>query len=76
MGFFFGADTFVNYKCDEKYRTCISYVMDSVVPYYDARYASSLEKMINDSNIVVTEEQKQRGYDRRDRKKTDSSCGI
>lgn len=60
MGFFFGADTFVNYKCDEKYRTCISYVMDSVVPYYDARYASSLEKMINDSNIVVTEEQKQR----------------
>lgn len=59
-GFLFSADTFANYKCDEKYRTCLSYVIDSVVPYYDARFASCLEQMINDKNFVITEEQKQR----------------
>ena len=59
-GFLYGGDTFANKNCDLKYRTCISFVIDSIVPYYDARYASNLEKMINDKNLIITEEQKLR----------------
>jgi len=61
IGFLYGADTFVNNKCDPKFnKECLSFTFDSVVPYYDARYQSNLEKMLNDKNLVVTDEEKQR----------------
>lgn len=59
-GFLYSADTFANISCDKKYKTAVSYVVDSVVPYYDARFASNLEQMINDETLVITDEQKQR----------------
>lgn len=59
-GFLYGATTFADRNCDEKYNSCISFVLDSVVPYYDARYASNLEQMLNNKDLVVTEEQKRR----------------
>ena len=60
IGFFYSADTWINRNIDKKYRTAVSYTIDSVVPYFDARFQSNLERMINDPNIVITEEQKER----------------
>ncbi|MBR5304141.1 MAG: hypothetical protein IKU37_04875 [Candidatus Gastranaerophilales bacterium] len=60
FGFLTSADTFANKKCDPKYRKATSFVYDTVVPYYDARYQSNLEKMLNDDKLVITDEQKQR----------------
>ncbi len=59
-GLFYSASNFNNINVEDKYRTCISYTIDNVVPYYDARYASNLEQMLNDKNLIITEEQKQR----------------
>ncbi|MCM1004120.1 MAG: hypothetical protein NC408_07250 [Candidatus Gastranaerophilales bacterium] len=60
MGFLYSATNFHNLKVEDKYRSCMSYTIDSVVPYYDARYASNLEQMLNDKNLIVTKEQKER----------------
>lgn len=60
MGFLYSASNFHNLKIENKYRTCISYTIDNVVPYYDARYASNLEQMLNDKNLIITKEQKER----------------
>ena len=60
FGFITSADTFANKKCDPKYRKATSFVYDTVVPYYDARYQSNLEKMLNDEKLIITNEQKQR----------------
>ena len=60
LGFLYSATTFVDYSADERFRNSVSLFIDSVVPYYDARFQSNLERMINDKTIVVTEEQKQR----------------
>ena len=60
IGFLSSIDTWANKNCEYKYRAPISGLIDSVVPYYDARYQSNLERMINDPEFVVTEEQKQR----------------
>lgn len=60
-GFFYSATNLFDEKAkDIKYKSCLSYTIDSVVPYYDARYASNLEKLINNKNIIVTDEEKMR----------------
>lgn len=38
----------------------VSFAVDTKCPYYDARYASDLENMLNNKNLVLTDEQKQR----------------
>lgn len=54
------ADTFVNAKAPEKYRKGISFTVDDLTCYFDATKVSRLEQMLNDKNLVVTEEQKLR----------------
>ena len=44
----------------EKYSQGCSFMFDDLAPYYDARFPNRLEQMLNDKNIVVTDEQKQR----------------
>lgn len=53
-------NTFCEQKGDAKYRYDIGFVMDYLTAYYDATRPSHLENLLNDTNIVITEEQKQR----------------
>lgn len=43
-----------------KYHKGISFVFDVSTMYYDARNISTLEKMLNDKNLIITDEQKSR----------------
>lgn len=43
-----------------KYHKGISFTFDCKSVYYDARHASTLELMLNNSSLIITEEQKQR----------------
>ncbi|MCD7780166.1 MAG: hypothetical protein LUH05_05790 [Candidatus Gastranaerophilales bacterium] len=45
---------------EEKYEHSCSFVFDDIAPYYDSRYPSRMEMLLNDENLVITEEQKQR----------------
>ena len=47
-------------KVDEKYNTCLSFLIDDLGFYFDANNVSRLEQMLNDKNLVITEEQKVR----------------
>ncbi|MCQ2753662.1 MAG: hypothetical protein MJ231_01285 [bacterium] len=53
----------IDKNIDEKFQAHFSFVMDNVVPHYDARYQSNLEKMLNDKNLIITDEQKKRARD-------------
>ena len=54
------ACTWVDETKNIKYRTDTSFVVDDLTCYYDATRASRLELMLNDKNLIVTDEQKQR----------------
>ncbi len=43
-----------------KYQKGISFTFDDLTSYFDATRPSRLEQMLNDKNLVITEEQKQR----------------
>jgi capsular polysaccharide export protein len=43
-----------------KYQKGISFTLDDLTSYFDATRMSRLEQMLNDKNLVITEEQKQR----------------
>lgn len=59
-GFLRSIDTWANQKASLSERMGISFVFDSVVPYYDARYVSFLESMLNDKNLIIKEKEKER----------------
>ena len=43
-----------------KYHKGVSFVADTKNIYYDARQSSTLEQMLNDKNLIITDEQKKR----------------
>lgn len=45
---------------DNKYSQSLSFTFDDYAPYYDARYSSRLELMLNDKNLTLEDEQKER----------------
>ncbi|MCD7739751.1 MAG: hypothetical protein LUH11_00155, partial [Candidatus Gastranaerophilales bacterium] len=45
---------------NNKYNQHCAYVFDDIAPYYDARYKTRLEEMLNDKNLVLSSEQKRR----------------
>ncbi len=45
---------------DYRFSNGISFVFDDMAPYYDARFSNRLENMLNDKNLVLSEEQLQR----------------
>lgn len=47
-------------KVDKKYNTCLSFLIDDLGFYFDANNVSRLEQMLNDKNLVITDEQKAR----------------
>lgn len=59
-GFLKSADTAANKKCAKKYVKGVSYTVDDLSSYYDATKETRMEQMLNDKNLVITEEQKQR----------------
>ncbi len=59
-GFIKSLNTWVGDTTPDCQKQGVSFTIDSKVPYYDARHASSLELMLNDSSLVITGEQKQR----------------
>ena len=59
-GFLKSIDTWVNENAPQRYRDGVSFTVDNIVPYYDARFASHMELMLNDKELVITDEQKQR----------------
>ncbi|WP_424244600.1 capsular polysaccharide export protein [Elusimicrobium posterum] len=60
-GFIRSADTPANSRnMEAKYLQSVSCAIDDMSAYFDAQRASRLECMLNDSNLVITEEQKQR----------------
>lgn len=50
-------NTFCEEGQDEKYRYDVGFVLDYLAAYYDATKESYLEKMLNDKNLVLTQEQ-------------------
>lgn len=59
-GFLRSINTFCEDKQDEKYRYDIGFVLDYLTAYYDATRPSYLENLLNDKNLFITKEQKQR----------------
>ena len=59
-GFLRSINTFCENKDLPKYRYDVGFVLDTLTAYYDATRPSLLEMMLNDKNLVITEEQKQR----------------
>lgn len=53
-------NTFCEEGQDEKYRYDVGFVLDYLTAYYDATRESYLEKLLNDTNLVLTQEQIQR----------------
>ena len=53
-------NTFCECKEDPKYRYDVGFVLDSLTAYYDATKPSFLEIMLNDKNLIITDEQKKR----------------
>lgn len=43
-----------------KYHRGIAFTFDGKTPYYDARKSSDMENLLNDKNLIITEDQKQR----------------
>ncbi len=58
-GFLRGATTWTA-EVDLKYKKSISFILDSKTFYSDAIGVSVLEDMLQDDNLIITEEQKQR----------------
>lgn len=48
------------YDVEPKLKKSIGYTIDDITHYIDASLPSRLEKMLNDPNLIITEEQKQR----------------
>jgi capsular polysaccharide export protein len=57
-GFLRSADTWCNYKADPKYRFGCSLIFDARTCYYDATKPSTVELMLNDKGLVVSEQDK------------------
>lgn len=53
-------NTMVDKNAEEKYRKGISFGIDDLGYYYDATRTNRMEQMLNDKNLVITENQKQR----------------
>lgn len=53
-------DTMANDKAEEKYVKGISFTFDDLTSYFDATQPSRMELLLNDKNLVITEEQRQR----------------
>lgn len=56
-GFLKSADTWCNKNADIKYRNGVSFTIDSKGVYFDATRATDLETLLNDKNLVLTQEQ-------------------
>lgn len=48
------------YDVELKYKKSIGYTIDDITHYIDSSLSSRLERMLNDKNLIITEEQKQR----------------
>lgn len=48
------------YDVEPKYKKSIGYTIDDITHYIDSYIPSRLEQMLNNKNIIITEEQKQR----------------
>ena len=59
-GFIHSITTPFEKKCPKKYLYGISHVFDNSGIFFDATRPTLLENMLNDKNLVITEEQKQR----------------
>ncbi len=59
-GFLRSADTWANKKMEAKYTQSCSCILDDLTEFFDATRPSRIETMLNDKNLVITEEQKQR----------------
>ena len=53
-------DTRANDKAEEKYVKGISFTFDDLTSYFDATQPSRMELLLNDKNLVITEEQRKR----------------
>lgn len=52
--------TFSDHQVPDEYRKGISFTLDDVTSYFDATRSSRLEQMLNDKELVITDEQKSR----------------
>lgn len=53
-------NTMADKSAQEKYRKGISFGIDDLGYYYDATRTNRMEQMLNDKNLIITDEQKQR----------------
>lgn len=59
-GFLRSADTAANKTAPEKYRKGICFTVDDLTTYFDATRPSRMEQMLNDKDLIISEEEKQR----------------
>ena len=59
-GFLARATTWLHTECEKRFIHNISFIFDSMRPYFDATGASLLENMLNDKNLTLNKEQIQR----------------
>lgn len=53
-------NTMADKEAEEKFRKGISFTFDDLTCYFDATRASRLEMMLNDKNLILSEEKLQR----------------
>lgn len=53
-------DTFANKNAKEKFKKGLSFCIDDLGYYYDATRPTRMEVILNDKNLIITDEQKQR----------------
>ncbi len=56
-------NTFCEQQYEPQYRYDVGFVLDYLTAYYDATRPSLLENMLNDSKLIITQEQRKRAHD-------------
>lgn len=59
-GFLRSATTWTDVNAEPLYKKAVSFLLDKKAYYFDAKHKSDLEELLNDKNLIITEEQKQR----------------
>lgn len=59
-GFLRSADTWCNYSVHPMYRSSVCHTFTTDVHYFDATRPSTMEKLLNDEELIITDEQRVR----------------
>ena len=61
-GFLRSADTWADAAAPHRYRRGVSVVFDTSAPYYDAESETNIERLLNDPDFVVTDDERREAH--------------